>query len=412
MTPEELEAFTKAAAAAATAASQEATTKTFDEKAKTLASVEDIKSLQKQVEAGQAELQRIGDSVIKVSNAIKGVSLKDLGAGKSELNFNKALMYRGILLGNWAGADKEKVILDQCRAVVGVDGASGGYALPTEIAESIFPLVRDRMVIQALGCTNVSPRSMKFELPGVSTGSTGYMIGEGKKITESDLKFKLLSMSPKKAAALVYASREMIASGDPAISAIIEADMADALASIIMQKFLYGDGANDTPLGIANLIPAANVLATGADGDSPTQAFVRQLRSKVPQKYISNMFKFLANENTLYKAAAVAQAAATGVLASDEQLIANVLGKPYVSTGHVKADKAKGNGTNLSDLFYGKWDEVVFAQWWSGLRMETTEVGGSAFENDLMGFKAVLPFDVAVRRPDALAKATFVQTIG
>ena len=58
-----------------------------------------------------------------------------------------------------------------------------------------------------------------------------------------------------------------------------------------------------------------------------------------------------------------------------------------------------------------EWNEFLSATWWGGLRMEATQEGGSAWANDLYGFKAVLPMNSAPRRPDAFCHAKFVKSI-
>jgi 4-amino-4-deoxy-L-arabinose transferase-like glycosyltransferase len=222
---------------------------------------------------------------------------------------------------------------------------------------------------------------------------------------------KLIQMQPVKAANLVYASREMIESADPAAVAVIENDMAEALVTLMVQGFLYGNGAGNTPLGLANMVGLAK-LESGATGDALTRAFGRQLKSKVPQKYVSNNFKFLGNRNEFWDLAnAIVTAAPDGsAMGSDDMLIKNALGEDYVSSGLVKADKAKGAGHDLSDMFYGAWEKFMVATWWGGLRIDSTNVGGDAFANDMIGFRAVLPVACAARDIGAFAHAPYVKT--
>jgi HK97 family phage major capsid protein len=421
MTPEEMKQIADVAAKAA----QEATQKAIDSnsaemtvlKEQAVAHAKEMKDLALQVKSGEAEVTRVGDTLHKVAKAAGHVSLvRDLGAGKSELQHDKAKMYRGMLTGNWHGADKEKEIAFAVRekALQTGEGTAGGYVLATEMSTDIFEAVRDRNVLAELGCMNISPNRSRFELPGVDTGATGYFTGEGNSISISDMKFKLIAMEAKKAAAIVAVSKEMIASADPAVVAILERDMAASLAYTIMYNALYGNGANSTPIGLAN-IPGVTkyTVAVDTNGSAPTKAFMRAMKASVPQKYVSNSFRFLANNNTNLQIATLVEAATptATALVSDDVIIRNAYGLPYSTSGHVAANKTLGSGVNLSDLFYGSWEEFVYATWYGGMRIESTVEGGNAFVNDLMLFKAVMPVNFACRRPDTFVQAPFVKTI-
>jgi len=421
MTPEEMKQIADAAAKAA----QEATQKAIDNnsaemtalKDQAVAHAKEMKELAAQVKSGEAEVTRVGDTLHKVAKAAGHVSLvRDLGAGKSELNHDKAKMWRGMLTGNWHGADKEKEIAFAVRekALQTGEGAAGGFVLATEMSTDIFEAVRDRNVLAELGCMNISPTRSRFELPGVDTGATGYFTGEGNAISISDMKFKLIAMEAKKAAAIVAVSKEMIAAADSAIVSIIERDMAASLAYVIMYNALYGNGANSTPLGLANM-PGITKYAPQADatGSAPTKKFLRQMKSFVPQKYVSNSFRFLANANTNAQIATLLEVVSptASSLVSDDVLIRNAYGTAYSTSGHVASNKTLSTGHDLSDLFYGSWEEFVYATWYGGMRIESTVEGGNAFVNDLMLFKAVMPVNFACRRPDTFVQAPFVNTI-
>ncbi len=406
MTEEELKQVAEMAAKAA----QDATKATFQESSKELS-----ESLKKEIEAGKAEMVKIGEQVVKFEKSIKGVSIQhDLGGGKKELGFSKGKMYRGLILNRWDGADMEREIANQVsqKAMEAGVGSAGGFLIPTEMSNDIVQLVRDRNVLRELGVMEVNAKRASYEVPKITGGSTAYMVGEGKAITESQMTAGMMTLTPKKGAALLSVSREMIASADAGFVAILESDLADELAKMQMTQALYGNG-GVSPVGLFHSLAAAQKLAVGAAGDDPSKTFLRQLRSKVPQKYANANMKFLMNEDVAYKIAALVSAAAPDAAATqaDEVLVRNALGKAYSTTGLIPVDKTKGNGTALSDVFYGDWAQFMLATWWGGLRIESTTEGGNAFANDLMMIKAVLPFDVGLRRPDALACATYVKTI-
>lgn len=375
-------------------------------------------SLEKKIGDQGSEIQKIGDQVVKLAQNIE-VSLKDIGASKKEIDTasgkkSKALMFRGMITGNWSGADMERQMAEAVKqkAIEAGDQAAGGYVIPTELSADIVKLVRERAVFNELGCMMVSPTRYIFNIPKVTQGVTAYMIGEGKAITESDMKFGMIQLTPKKAAALVYASREMIDAADPGIVDIINSDSADALVELQMLMALYGNGGANQPVGLYNQ-DGITKIATAAGGDDPDQAYMRKLRSQINQKYKGGSFKFLANENTIMKMSALVSASApdASVLLTDEQRARSAFGKDFVTSGLVRDTKSKGGTSRLSEVFYGDWSQFVVANWWGGMRIDASTQGGSAWANDLYSFRAIMPFDFGVRDTARFAIADYIKTI-
>ena len=119
----------------------------------------------------------------------------------------------------------------------------------------------------------------------------------------------------------------MIASADAGFVAILESDLANALAEMQMTQSLYGNG-GVSPVGLFHSFGSCSkAWLLVATGDDPSKAFLRQLRSKVPQKYAGANMKFLMNEDVAYKIAALVSAAAPDAAATqaDEVLVATHL---------------------------------------------------------------------------------------
>ena len=58
-------------------------------------------------------------------------------------------------------------------------------------------------------------------------------------------------------------------------------------------------------------------------------------------------------------------------------------------------------GTALAEFFLFKPDEVVLAEW-GAINIKATDVGGEAWEKELVEFKATAYVDVGVRRPTGI----------
>lgn len=371
--------------------------------------------LQKKVEGSNAETEKLGEQITKLSKAIEGISIKgDLGGGKKELAFDKGKMYRGMLSGNWQGADMEREIAQQVqqKAIeIGI-GSAGGFAIPAEAQTEIIARIGERDILSTLGIFSINAMRARYEVPRVTGGASGFMIGEGETIGETGVTFGLTVLEPKYAAAMCYMSRQSVLAGDDALVRIVEDELVRGISETMFIQSFYGNGGT-SPNGIFHQIPTAQSLATSATGDAPTKSFFRQLRSKVPQKYAGANMQFAMNEDVAYKIAALLESAAPEAAAvqSDEVLVRNALGKALQTTGLLRATKTKSTGTALADVFYGDWSQVMRAIWWGGLAIESSTTAGDNFKNHTMAVKAVLPFDVGLRRTDALSVAPYVQTI-
>lgn len=422
MDEKELKAVAEVATKAATEAVTAHTVKVGEDLGKMKKSNEDlttsVETLKKEMADDKAKILVLEDQLVKVSKGEKTVSMGDVGLTKKEINKfttpeSKSKMFRGILTGNWNGAEAEQEL---CKAtkekvMVGGVGEDGGFALTSEILQPIMDLVRDANPFEQLNTLRVNPRKYGFEVPALSSGSTGYWVGEGMTITPSQAKLKMLRLDPKKVAGIVPVSREMIYAAEPGLSSVVERDLAAAIVDTMVQGFLYGNGGGNTPIGITN-VPGITKLEVAATGDALTRTFARTLRGKVPEKYISNSFAFVGNRNAFWDLVnAITTAAPDGSVVADESLLLKAnLGAPYVSTGHIKADKTKGAGVNLSDLIYGAWEKFIIATWWGGFRMESTTEGSNAFPDDCLLIKGVLSCNCAVRDTAAFAIAPFVKT--
>ena len=419
MTDEELKLI------AATA--EEATNKAFDTKSvKVTADFESLKDeneknkaliegLKKEVEEGKVTVTSLDGKLIKMAAGQQAISIKGLGGGQRELSFSKEKMYRGMTTGNWHGADMEKEIAYtvKSKAISSVSGESGGFPLPEEMAVGVIEMIRERNPLKDLGVLEVNPKCETLKFPKVTQGSSGYWVGQGTGIQESDMKFGLISMTPKTVASLLYVTKPMADIMDQSYVTVIENDIANALAATQFQGFLYGNGSDNTPIGLANIPGIDKTLATGADGDSPTKTFLRQLRAKVNQKYHNGNFKMLGNKSLFFEIASLVATAAPDAAAAmkDEILVDNACGVPFLSSGIALANKTKGSGTSLADLFYGNWNSFIMANWLGGITIERTDVGGKAFEANLTGIRATMNTDCAVRHTDEFAIAPFVKTI-
>jgi hypothetical protein len=105
--------------------------------------------------------------------------------------------FRGILTGNWTGAEKE------FKAVSGTTGGAGGYLLPAPVASQIIEAVRNRLSIMATGIPTVQMADRELTLARVITSPTAAVYDEEATIDEASVTFGAVKLEAKKYACIV-----------------------------------------------------------------------------------------------------------------------------------------------------------------------------------------------------------------
>ena len=429
MTPEELALLNGQVKTAATEATQkvidgaQATIKTATDNATALATEAKEASVKVKTSIDQLgeTVKALGEKVATLAKSPNVVSMADTGVSAKEAkDVSMVKMIKGVITGDWRGAEKEQEIQKavQQKAIEQGSSVAGGYLIPTELSSEIVDRIVAKNVLAQLGVTQARPQRLHFDIPKVNGGTTAYWVGENAEITESNMDFGLISMRPKIVAALTGASRTSIDSGDAGIMGIIEGDLTKALSAAIMTKALYGDGTANTPIGLLNTV-GVKTLNPGetSTGDVPTYDLLLQMINKVEDDDIdgarwgflsrAGVFNLLKKQKVPQFSGQTDGQAVFAPIISDAALAA-AIGVPFQKTSAVS--KTNGTNSNLANLIYGDWSQFVMATW-GGLMIESTSVGGKAFVNHMYLVKATMEMDFAVRRPTAFVNDAYVQQL-
>lgn len=151
---------------------------------------------------------------------------------------------------------------------IGNDGAGGFLVVPE--AGPYFDRLRPATVVLAAGPQLVDMVTDSIELPGLSSSTTVYRVGEAATLTESDATFKRVKLTARKYAVRTIASSEMLADSNPSARQIIAQDHQQQLAAKLDADMLEGNSGT----GITGFRRISGVTATslGANGASPTLA--------------------------------------------------------------------------------------------------------------------------------------------
>jgi HK97 family phage major capsid protein len=336
------------------------------------------------------------------------VHLPGLEDEKEKFSFFKAIW--AIKTGNWDNAGFEKEVFDNTRkkAMAMGTGSAGGYIVPTIYIAELIELLMAESVVTAMGATVLNDlQGSPVQIPRQSGGATGYWVAENASITASDLTLEQLSLTPKKVGALVKLSNSLIKLANPSAEALVRRDISAAIALQIDLKALRGTGAANQPTGIAST-ENINTVAIGADGGSLTWDHLLDMEYELAvDNALKGKLGFVfhpAIKRNLMKRKVAQYSGDTGgeyiINPMAESLFQTWLGYPYKMTTQIPINLTKGSGTNLTEVYFGNWQELMIGQW-GGMEIALSQETSDAFEKDQTWIRILQEVDIAVRHPQS-----------
>jgi HK97 family phage major capsid protein/HK97 family phage prohead protease len=129
--------------------------------------------------------------------------------------------------------------------------SAGGYSVATELdSQSFIELLRNKMVMQRLGCKVLNGLSSNISIPKLASASTAYWVAENSALTESAPALGQVAMSPKTVGGFVDISRRLLIQSDLSVDNLVKEDLAQVIGLAIDAKALYGDGSSNTITGL------------------------------------------------------------------------------------------------------------------------------------------------------------------
>lgn len=337
------------------------------------------------------------------------VSLPGVDEEKTKFSFFKAAL--AIRFNDWSDAGFEKEVFEQTRkrtmGALGT-GSAGAYIVPNEYIAQIIELLMAEAVVIASGATVLSGLTgSPVQFPKQTGGATGYWVGENVAITPSDLTLGQISLTPKKVGALVKLSNTLLKLSNPSAEALVRSDIAKAIALQIDIKALRGTGSSSQPAGI-NIATGLGSVAIGAAGGNCTfdhlidmeyeLAVDNALRGKLG--YIFHPAfrrKLLKLKVAQYSGDTAGQYIIAPIT---EAVLQSWLGYSYKMTTQIPINLTKTSGTDLTEVYFGNWAELLIGQW-GGMEIMASMETSDAFEKDQTWIRVLQELDIAVRHGES-----------
>jgi HK97 family phage prohead protease len=270
-------------------------------------------------------------------------------------------------------------IREDLGAIAATQETFGAEVVATEKLNILEPL-RNRMVLAQAGATYLTGLVGNVSIPTYTGSNVGW---KGELVDAEDGKgtFDSIEFSPKRLTAYIDVSKQFLAQDSVGAEEMLYRDIVNAIADKL-EATILGAGAGDTntPEGIFN----------GAEGVEITFANVVEMEKALEEAKLFGDYKFIASP------AAKAKFKTTTISGqkSDLRMLMEgneVNGYPVLTTG------------NCAGVAFGKWDELVIAQWGSlDIIIDPyTQAKKNAVRIVVNAF-----FDAKPRRAEAIVKKT------
>ena len=264
-------------------------------------------------------------------------------------------------------------------AIVAGQETYGGEVVATEKLNILEPL-RNRMVLAQAGATYLTGLVGNVSIPTYTGSNVGW---KGELVDAEDGKgtFDSIEFSPKRLTAYIDVSKQFLAQDSVGAEEMLYRDIVNAIADKLEATILgAGKGDANTPEGIFNGAAVATV----------DFANMVEMEKALEEAKLFGDYKFIASP------AAKAKLKTTTVSGSKSDL------RMLMEGNEVNGYEVLTTG-NCAGLAFGKWDELVIAQWGSlDIIIDPyTQAKKNAVRIVVNAF-----FDAKPRRTEAIVKKT------
>jgi HK97 family phage major capsid protein len=185
----------------------------------------------------------------------------------------------GDLLAGMVGARQDGEI--KAALSEGIDSA-GGLSVPTYLLDNVIDAMRSQMVTMRAGAQTIRLETDLTKMLRIQGDPTAQWHAENDLITDSQPTFDALEFKPCTLVTLVKCSRELLADGAN-INTAVELAISSAMSQAMDKAMIWGDGQNNSPLGLVNHSGLANVDVGGAfkDFSKPLEAVLKLRQNNV-----------------------------------------------------------------------------------------------------------------------------------
>lgn len=288
-------------------------------------------------------------------------------------------------------------------------GAGGALVPENFLGSEIIELLRPASAVRSLDPVLWPMEGGSATVPKLTGGATAAYKGEAKKATKSELSTGQVHLVTKQLITLVPLSNQLFRRSSPGAEQVIRDDAIGAIAKREDVAFIRGDGTQNTPTGLLNLPPAANLITANATVNLANvttdlgklilqleAADVRMLRpgwifAPRTKRYLMDV-----------------RDGNGGFAFRDEIRDGTLNGYPFAVTSQIPTNL--GGGGDESEIYFADFADVVIGEEVS-FRVDVSADASyhdgatvvSCFENDEMLLRVISEHDIGLRHDESVA---------
>ncbi|MFC5753392.1 phage major capsid protein [Actinomadura rugatobispora] len=286
-------------------------------------------------------------------------------------------------------------------------GTAGGSFAPTEAADYFFDRLAAMSVGLESGFRRVPTLAARLAIPRVLADGVANWTAEGAEITPTDPNADVVTATPRKLAALTYASNELVSDSNPEAQNVLAENLARAVALKLDKSFYEGTGTAPEIRGLKNqsgiqtvsmgangaalttLDPFADALGLLAEADAEGTAIVMHPRN---WRAISKIKEATGSNKPVIT---------DGAGSPTEGPRRSIYGVPVWLTSQLAVNETQGSASTANSIYVYQADQVVAV-----IRKDTTvDVDTSAaFSSDRTAVRVTLRADLVLPNPAAVVR--------
>ncbi len=309
------------------------------------------------------------------------------------------------------------------------DDTLGGFLVPIVQADRVIDLLRNRVVVQRAGATEIAlPPSGNITWPK-ATSDPSFSYGDPDRTADigiTDATFGALRFTAKQLSGAIAIPNDLIRFSSPSVEVVVRQMMASRAAVVEDAAYLTGLGSSFEPKGVLNhdtsLTPGTPgkvtlhvVATTGGDGDIFEPEDVANMVAKHeesndpdgPTAWIMRPLMWAAIINRRADAAVAGDKKGPFIFPvtrgdAGRMPEKRLLDIPVLTTKQSPNDRVKGSGTDLTVIFLANWRRAIIA------RSGTMELAASEhvrFLRDQTVIKGILRSDFGLEFEESFVLA-------
>ncbi len=266
-------------------------------------------------------------------------------------------------------------------ATGGSSGSEGGVNIQTSVG-SIIDVLLPKTVLRGLGVQQLSNLVGNLDLPTASTLPSAGWNTENGTATEKSPAFSKVTFSPKRLAAYIQVSNQLMLQSSNSIDAYVRNWLLQAMAQSLEAAAIKGGGSNE-PTGIianssVNVVYAGGATSnsTNANGAAPVWADVVNLMKAVENAngdgvaYLTNPLVKAKLQTTPRQSSGVEGNFIWAAGGSE------LNGYPVAVSTLVPSNLSKGTSSTLSAAIFGDFSKMAMASW-GGMELTVDPYSGA-----------------------------------